>query len=212
MTVVYLVRHGESDWNSELRIQGHRDPALSRLGQRQAHAVAARLLDGTSWDALYTSDLVRAKQTAAVIAAHVGLSPSPKPRLRERGQGRLEGMTAADAVHAYPDFDAPEVGREPAADFGRRCVDALDDVVGRHPSGSVIVVTHGGVIVRLRLRFPMPAPLSGPIPPVNGSVSVLDTDGVRGKWRIYNDTDHLASADADTQQQHPLLTSLMDAG
>lgn len=211
MTLICLVRHGESAWNRERRIQGHRDPRLSPLGRRQAEAVADHLA-GTGWDAVYSSDLARAVQTAAAIGCRLGLPALPEPGLRERGQGALEGLTAEQAQRAHPDFDAPDVGREPAAAFERRCVMAVARLAARHPARRVVVVTHGGVVRRLGLRFPLGPGTGGASPPDNGSVSILDTDGTAGYWLGYGDTAHLAAAGVHMRHVHPVLTALLDAG
>lgn len=196
MTVVCLVRHGESAWNRDGRIQGQRDPALSPRGRRQAEAVARRLAaDPDGWAALYASDLARAARTAVVIGVRLGLPVELDPGLRERGQGRLEGLTADEALRVYPDFDAPDVGREPADRFGERCLAGLRRVTARHRTGRVVVVTHGGVIRRLN-------PDSA-APPANASVSIVDTE--TGLWSYCGDT-------GQPDVRHPVLDALMDAG
>src|SRR5687767_9897807 len=118
-TLLCLVRHGESAWNLEGRVQGQQDPPLSELGLRQAEAVA-RDLAAERWHALYSSDLSRATQTAAAIARHTGLPVTLDPDLRERGQGALEGLLLAEAAR-LPDVDAPEVGREAVTAVAERC-------------------------------------------------------------------------------------------
>ncbi|MGC8861269.1 MAG: histidine phosphatase family protein, partial [Armatimonadota bacterium] len=97
---VYLVRHGESAYNSEGRIQGQHDPPLTELGLRQAELVAGRLAE-EKFDAVYSSDLVRARATAEVIAAGLGLSCETTPLLREARLGVIEGLTRAEVESKY---------------------------------------------------------------------------------------------------------------
>src|SRR5690606_34518196 len=138
-------RHGESEWNRERRVQGQKDPALSPLGQRQAEAVARRL-ESERWDALYSSDLARARLTAQQIARRVGLAGRERADLRERSLGVLEGLLADEARARYPDWDAPEVGREPGSAFYQRAKAAFGAIVAAHPGQRVLVVSHGGLI------------------------------------------------------------------
>lgn len=145
VTHLCIVRHGESEWNLEKRIQGQLNPSLTPLGQNQAQAVAARLA-GEPWDEIYCSDLARAKSTAEAIAARIGLDITYLPELRERHQGRLEGLLATDAKRKYPDFDAPDVGRETLGQLYERTQKAFAEIVRLAGGRRVVVVCHGGVI------------------------------------------------------------------
>src|SRR5687768_16876002 len=97
MTTLLLARHGETDWNRELRIQGSSDIALNDLGRDQARALAEELAE-LALDAIYSSDLRRARETAEAVAAQHGLDVRLDPRLRERAFGSWEGLTRADIV------------------------------------------------------------------------------------------------------------------
>ena len=92
MTTLLLARHGETDWNRELRIQGSSDIGLNDLGRAQAHALAQEL-EHVELDAIYSSDLSRAQATAAAVAASHGLEVRLDARLRERSFGSWEGLT-----------------------------------------------------------------------------------------------------------------------
>lgn len=144
-THLCIVRHGESAWNLEKRVQGQLDPVLTQLGERQAEAVAMRL-GAEPWDVIYSSDLTRARSTAAAIAARASLSVQERSNLRERGQGRLEGLLATEARARFPNWDAPEVGRESMDALRERARKAFDEIVGAHPGGRILVVAHGGLI------------------------------------------------------------------
>jgi len=145
ITHLCLVRHGESLWNAEGRVQGQLDPDLSPLGERQAKALAARL-SREPWDRLYASDLRRALATAEAIARRTGLEVHRLVELRERHMGRLEGLLAGEARALYPDWDDPVVGRESLAAFTERAVAVCRRLITAHPGERLLVVTHGGLI------------------------------------------------------------------
>ncbi len=153
-TELILLRHGETEWNSENRLQGHRDSALSREGLRQADALAARLTT-VSFTALYSSDLGRALETARRIATRTGHSVVPDTRLRERGLGILEGLTRDEASQRHPevfasysegapDYVVPQ--GESTSQRLRHAVECLEELGARHRGERLVVVTHGGVL------------------------------------------------------------------
>lgn len=194
---IVLVRHAETTWNLEGRVQGHRQSPLSGRGVRQARALSAALAR-LQWDAAYSSDLVRAVQTARCVVGGVPRSPLILvPGLRERGQGLLEGMTSEEVERLGGDLDAPELGREPASSFADRCVRQIDQIVARHPGGAILVITHGGVIRALRSCYARCATDSGcragapAHPPRNASISVLRCESDRRSWVRYDDISHL---------------------
>jgi alpha-ribazole phosphatase len=151
---IWLVRHGESTWNSARRFQGGLDAPLSARGRSQAAALAVELAR-TRFHALYTSPLRRARDTAAVCGPVVGLDPVPVDDLREVGLGSWEGLTIetvlADDGERYrrwlkvPTGHAPP-GGEPIASLAERVGAAFQGLCARHPAGRVLVVSHGGVI------------------------------------------------------------------
>ena len=142
---LYLVRHGETDWNLQRRIQGATDIPLNDTGRSQA-LETGRLLARRSWDAIYTSPLTRAFETASIIATEVGLTdPIVVPELVERNYGAVEGMTGDQIEANYPNgADVP--GREERSAVVTRVLPALLEIANRHPRQSVLVVGHGGVI------------------------------------------------------------------
>jgi broad specificity phosphatase PhoE len=151
VTTLVLVRHGETDWNREGRWQGHSDTHLNELGREQARRVAGELRDV---DVVYSSDLARSRETADVIAGALGLDVRLDPRLRERSFGAWEGLTVteieADFADAHARWLAGEGAgaddAEPFEAFGDRVQNFLEDVLGRHPDETVLVVAHGGSI------------------------------------------------------------------
>jgi broad specificity phosphatase PhoE len=142
MTTLYLARHGETDWNRELRIQGSSDIELNELGRRQAQHLAQELTD-VELDAIYASDLSRARATAAAVAATHALEVKLDPRLCERSFGSWEGMTRED-VSAFPpgsrhDGESDDEVRE-------RMLEAVQAIADVHPGEQVLVVSHGGAL------------------------------------------------------------------
>ena len=157
-TQVLAIRHGETDWNRDKRIQGHTDIPLSELGHAQARLLGQALGD-RSLDALYTSDLLRAQQTAqAVAAAQGGPAKLPlrlDPLLRERSFGCFEGLNREQIKARWPsqseqwcrrDADFGAEGGETLADFYQRSLAALTRIASRHPGQTIAIVTHGGVL------------------------------------------------------------------
>jgi broad specificity phosphatase PhoE len=151
MLHLMLVRHGESEWNAQRRFQGQSDVPLSALGRLQAQLVAERLA-GVKIDAVYASDLVRAWETAAAIAAQGNLEVISEPRLRELKFGVFEGLTFEEAEAHYPemvaawldDFNRPPDGAETIDLFNARVVSLLDDLKAKHDEQVVLLVGHGG--------------------------------------------------------------------
>lgn len=150
-----LVRHGETAWNVERRLQGHLDIPLNQTGKRQAEALAATL-KGTHFDAVYCSDLSRARMTAEAASTAFDREPVPDQSLRERHYGTFQGLTYAEASMRYPgeyqrfverdpNFAFPEGGESLLA-FRARITTALSRFVRRHSGSSILIVTHGGVL------------------------------------------------------------------
>lgn len=142
MTTLLLVRHGETDWNAERRWQGHADVPLNARGRAQAEALAEQLA-ADHIDAIYSSDLSRAYDTAAIVAARVGLPVIVEPDLREIDVGPLEGLTS-DEARAFDGWHG-----EPVEAHAERIMRALTRIAGSHPGGRVLAVTHGGSMRRV---------------------------------------------------------------
>jgi 2,3-bisphosphoglycerate-dependent phosphoglycerate mutase len=142
VTVLLLARHGETDWNAEGRLQGHTDRPLNDYGRRQAEALAERL-GGEQVDAVYASDLMRARETAEIVGARLSLPVVLDPGLRERNWGTWEGLTPDERTRVELEGETPEEHR-------KRILDAIDRIAERHPDGRVLVVTHGGSMRRIQ--------------------------------------------------------------
>jgi len=203
LTRIVAVRHGETAWNRDTRIQGHTDIPLNDHGRWQAQRVAQALRD-EGVVAVYSSDLQRAAHTAEAIARACGLPLVLDPGLRERHFGRFEGLTHDEIHSQWPDEGRRWRERDPTygpdggetlSDFFARCVDTAERLVRRHRGGTVALVAHGGVLdcfYRAATRVSLSAPRSWSI--ANASVNrLIHTDegfGLVG-WA---DTRHL---DAD---------------
>jgi probable phosphoglycerate mutase len=168
-TRLVLVRHGETDWNRTGRIQGHTDIALNAAGRRQATQAAEALRD-CGLDAIVSSDLLRARETAAAIAEACGLPLAIDNSLRERCFGAHEGRTYAQVLAANPaeaqrwqqrdpDFEPP--GGESLRRFHARAVAAARRLAAAHRGQQLALVAHGGVLdalYRAAMGLPPEAP------------------------------------------------------
>lgn len=153
-TRVIAIRHGETAWNVDTRIQGQLDIPLNETGRWQAAQAAAALVDEPI-DAIYSSDLCRALETAQAIAAVVGQAPRLDPGLRERAFGSFQGLTFQEIEQQWPDDalrwkrrdpDFGPGGGETLAGFFSRSVQAASHLAARHPGQTIVIVAHGGVL------------------------------------------------------------------
>jgi broad specificity phosphatase PhoE len=142
MTTLLLVRHGETDWNAEGRLQGHTDRPLNPYGREQAKALAERVADD-GIRAVYASDLSRARETAEIVGERLGLTVVIDPDLREKNWGSWEGLTGAER-------DGVEYVGETAQEHSERILRAVRRIAERHPGERVLVVTHGGSMRRIQ--------------------------------------------------------------
>lgn len=155
MTRILLARHGETDWNRVGRWQGHADPPLNDAGRTQAAELAERLA-GDGIAAIYSSDLMRASQTARVVADRLGLAVVEDAGLREIDVGSWSGLTRAEVEQRFPEGYARWLGGEIGHDgetreeLTERVVGAVERVAAEHPVGTILVVTHGGAIRAIR--------------------------------------------------------------
>lgn len=153
-THIIAIRHGETDWNVQQRLQGHIDIDLNALGRQQAQRLVVGL-EGERLAAVYASDLRRARDTAAPFALAHGLPVVPDARLRERAFGDFEGHTYADVERLWPagaaawrrrdpEFRPP--GGESLPQFQARCVATVQALAAAHPGQVIAIVAHGGVL------------------------------------------------------------------
>jgi broad specificity phosphatase PhoE len=160
-TTILLARHGETDWNLERRVQGHTDRTLNERGRAQALALADELAL-EPLDAVYSSDLARAHETARIVAEPRGLSVTVLPGLREKHFGTWEGLTDDDVARRFPEAQAGHWGDgETHDEMAERVVGALRRIADGHPGGRVLVVAHGGPLraVLRRCAFDVSVPI-----------------------------------------------------
>ncbi len=201
-TTIWLVRHGETDWNTGSRVQGTTDIPLNATGLAQARLVAQRLVT-FSLDAIYSSPLSRAMQTATPLADQLQLSIQPVAGLAERDFGSFQGKTPDQVAQEDPegyqrwqtrDPDFVPTGGESLVQFRDRVARALDDVVQARLGQTIAVFTHGGVldmIYRIANDLDLHAPRAWPI----ANAAIHHLIGTPGLVRIetWGMLDHLGS-------------------
>lgn len=153
-TRICFIRHGETDWNVDKRIQGQIDIPLNETGRAQALAMAFNAAHH-NFDAIYSSDLMRARDTANMLTARRGLDIKILPQLRERHFGIFQGLTAAEGKVSQPQAHARYLTRDPGYDFdsgesmhnlAMRVETAVHEMTQHHAGQTIAAVTHGGVL------------------------------------------------------------------
>ncbi|UCH50125.1 MAG: histidine phosphatase family protein [Betaproteobacteria bacterium] len=200
VTELTLIRHGETDWNAEQRIQGHLDIPLNAAGLAQAEAIGERFRD-IDIDLLVSSDLRRAMQTVAPISRTRELAVLGDARLRERNLGVLQGKTREEAQRSVPDAfeafrsraeDAALPGGESLTEFAGRVIDVLTALARRYQGKRIVAVTHGGVLdiaYRHATGMPLAAPRKFPIH--NASLNTFRADVSGLELVSWSDVGHL---------------------
>ena len=198
---LFLIRHGETDWNTERRIQGRTDTRLNARGIEQAEKLAARLAAEEKIEVLYSSPQQRARVTAEIIAQKAGVEATLDARLIEKHLGVYEGKSFEEIEASDPglarmwreskeEFLLP--GEEPPADLQKRVREFLDEIAPQHNGARVAVVSHGGTINMLvSTLLELDINRRWPFWFDNASVSYVDLSGPRARLRLLNDTCHL---------------------
>ena len=207
MTEILLIRHGETAWNAERRLQGHLDIPLNEEGERQAAALA-RALAGESVDMIVSSDLSRAASTARAVADVLGLPLQTDATLRERCFGAFEGLLYDELEARFPQAYAQWRVRDPHArypdgerraetfaEFAQRAVDAVTRIADMHRGKRILIVSHGGVldaVYRAAHGMDITAPRDFDV--LNASINRVQWDGERLKVLRWSDNAHLTVA------------------
>lgn len=170
-TRILAIRHGETAWNVDTRLQGHLDIPLNEVGLRQAQHLAQALLQGDAIDAVYASDLSRAHTTALAIAQATGQSVTAHEGLRERHFGAFQGQTYAEIEATQPEQAwhwrkrtpdwVPPNGGESLQVLQQRVVCTVNELAAKHPGQQIVMVAHGGVLdilYRAATRLGLQAP------------------------------------------------------
>jgi broad specificity phosphatase PhoE len=220
MPKLVLIRHGESLWNGERRIQGNQDPPLSPRGLRQADRLVARMQAQRPGRvaAIYTSPLRRAAETAERLAAALRLPLVGEPDLREMSLGRWEGLTVPEIQAAFPGAyerwlenpaASPAPGGEALPDFARRVVRALTCMQEAQPGADLILVTHGGVVKALLCHvLGLDVRYLFRLKQDNTAVSLIQLEETDRRVLLVNDTCHLSEGGEDLMARDVLT----DAG
>jgi broad specificity phosphatase PhoE len=152
VTTILLARHGETDWNRDKRFQGHADPPLNEHGRRQAQELAQQLAPDPP-EAVYASPLQRARETAEIVAARLGLPVGTHSGLREVDVGSWSGLTRTEVEQDFPegfrrwvDFGHGWEDGETYEQMAERVETTLLELAGRHPGGRILAVTHAGPV------------------------------------------------------------------
>ena len=202
-TVVYFVRHGETDYNAVNRIQGQTNIALNETGMRQAECVGNRLKN-KHFDVIYSSDLDRARITAEHIAD--GRKIILDERLREWNLGHWQGKLMSDIRVLYPEEcrilkdvtgTGPE-GGESVIELRDRTAGFVTGIVKKHPGKEILCVTHGGVM-RTFLMYAMHMEHYPKALVDNTSICCFSTSDAGETWQLvfWNDVNHLAANGLD---------------
>jgi len=210
-TRICFIRHGETDWNVDKRIQGHIDIPLNETGRSQAVAMAFNA-GHHSFSAIYSSDLIRAFETAQVLAKRESVPVTKLPQLRERHYGFFEGQVKDD-LHQHPEAYAKYKARDLEYDFetgetipalAARVDDAVHQMVSHHDGETIAAVTHAGVLDILYRRAtgrPLHTPRDFTIPNCALNWFVFDNHGPGGKgWHVeaWDDHHHLKQVIKDS--------------
>jgi len=191
MTDLYLVRHGETDWNRQRRVQGRSDIPLNETGREQAR-LTGTLLTRRPVTRVYASPLSRARETAEIIAGRLGVGgPDLRDAFVERDYGEAEGLTFHEIEKRYPRTGGVP-GRETREQVAARVVPALQALAAEHPGEAIVVVSHGGAI-RAALMSAEPDSGFGPI--TNGSVHSFHVDGADLRLVAFDDPIEIAAID-----------------
>jgi probable phosphoglycerate mutase len=207
MTEIFLIRHGETAWNAERRLQGHLDIPLNAEGERQAAALARALAD-EKFDAIVSSDLGRARSTAQAVASAQGMPLSTDPALRERCFGAFEGLLYEELEARFPEAHAQWRARDPHArypdgerraetfaEFAQRAVDAVIRIAEAHRGQRIALFSHGGVldcVYRAAHGMDISAPRNFDV--LNAAINHLRWDGEKLQVLRWSDNAHLAAA------------------
>jgi len=200
-TRICFIRHGETDWNVEKRIQGHTDIELNETGRSQALAMAFNAAHHR-FHAIYSSDLARAKETARVLAQREEHEVKLLPQLRERHYGIFQGITAAQGAEHHPAAYAHYIARDPdyafetgesLRGFAERVAEGVDWLVRHHSGQTIAAVSHAGVLDILYRRAtgrPLHTPRDFKIP--NCALNWFHFDGQGWHLEAWADRHHLS--------------------
>lgn len=195
MTTLCFVRHGETNWNVQGKLQGKTDIPLNSNGIAQAKESATFLANQT-WDLVMTSPLKRAKNTAEIINEQLKLPFVLNDSFMERSFGDAEGLSLPERMATYPDYDYPN--QEARATFEKRLIEGMQEIAENYDAKRVLLVAHGAVINAILAILSDGELGSGKTSLHNACLSTFTFDGTDWTIENYNQVDHLTSAEANT--------------
>ena len=201
MGIIYITRHGETEWNAAGRIQGHTDVALSERGREQAGMLAARLASAPI-DAVYSSDLARAAETAKVALRGRDVPITFTEQLREYNKGVFEGLTESEYREKYPDLYEPSLandldfappGGETIRETSVRLAAIIQQIKDAHMDQRALIVGHGGSLrAGIVSLLDLPLEANWKFAMHNCSLTVIYTYPDNSVMHLYNDTSHIS--------------------
>ncbi len=201
-TTIHLIRHGETDWNREKRYQGQKDIPLNNVGRLQAKKLVKRLQnENMQIDAIYSSNLIRAKETADIIAEYLNKPVHLQEKVKERYFGRLEGLKLEDFKAEFPHINMNNVDQydffhvEPFNVFKQRMVEGVIEVAKKHINETIVIVSHGAAINTFLFDISNGALGSGITKIVNASITTITFNHRFLSWDIkeINDISHIGA-------------------
>lgn len=189
MKKIGLIRHGETAWNRLGKAQGHSDIPLNDFGRKQAHLIGERLMKG-AWEYIYSSDLLRAKETAEIIATYTKTSLLTDRRLRERHGGLIEGTTEAERIKKWGDnWRSLNLGVESGESMSQRGLSFLEELLEQHIAKNILIVSHGAFLKQL-LHTLVPNQTTGESL-TNCSLTILYNKDKQWDLKLHNCCNHL---------------------
>ncbi len=216
-TTLYLIRHGETDWNLTGRWQGHADIPLNAIGRAQARRLAERIgARGPRFDAIFSSDLQRAWETASILGQAADLPPQPLPALREIDVGSWSGLTSAEVrardgetyARIQSGEDVARGGGERFLDLYSRVVGAVEQLADKHAGQALALVMHGGPVRAVLLHAARDKRGVNPYRLHIGNTSITVAICEDGRWELgpINDMGHLEAS----PQAHDMMSAPPD--
>lgn len=200
MGIIYIARHGETEWNAQGRIQGHTDINMSDKGRQQAQALAQRLSQ-ISFDVAYSSDMSRTSETAQIVLGESGVPLHTTPQLREYNKGVFEGLTVHEYARKYPDLyhasllndlDFAPIGGETIRQSTARMAQFVHSLKERHLDDTVLIVGHGGSLRSFIVALlSLPPEANWKFAMDNCALSIIRTYTDNAVLHLYNETSHL---------------------
>ncbi|WP_100401977.1 histidine phosphatase family protein [Bacillus sp. FJAT-42315] len=190
MTTLGIIRHGSTHWNKEGRAQGNADIPLDQDGFSDARKLAERLAT-ENWDLIYSSDLLRAKQTAETIGESIGnIDIHFDSRLREVSGGQIEGTTEAERISTWGnDWRELDLGIESAESVKARALPFIEEMIDKHPNKNILIVSHGSFIKHLLKELVPHSSMTDSLK----NTSITKVKSLENGWdlEVYNCTIHL---------------------